>query len=67
MNVPRSEISWVVPDTRYPVRRCTEEEFESALVYAALGHVAYHGFSGDRMIPAERKYLGGYDSCVEKS
>lgn len=55
LNIPRSEVSWIVPDTRYPLRVCMEEEFRSALAYDALGHVAYQGFTGNRMIPAERK------------
>lgn len=57
MNIPRSEISWIVPDTRYSLRICTEQEFDSAEAYEALGHVAYQGFTGDRMIPAECKLV----------
>ncbi|KAI8580772.1 hypothetical protein K450DRAFT_235862 [Umbelopsis ramanniana AG] len=53
LNIPRSEISWLVPDTSQHSRVCIEEEFASALAYDALGHVAYQGFSGERMIPAE--------------
>ncbi|KAJ2959414.1 hypothetical protein NQZ79_g5188 [Umbelopsis isabellina] len=56
MNIPRSEISWMVPDTRYSLRICTEQEFDSAEAYEALGHVAYQGFTGDRMIPAECEF-----------
>jgi hypothetical protein len=55
MNIPRSEISWMVPDTRYSLRICTEHEFDSAEAFEALGHVAYQGYTGDRMIPAECK------------
>jgi hypothetical protein len=55
LNIPRSEISWIVPDTRSPLRVCDEEEFRSALSYEALGHVAYQGYTGNRMIPAERE------------
>ncbi|CAO3687066.1 unnamed protein product [Umbelopsis vinacea] len=55
LNIPRSEISWIVPDTRSPLRVCEEEEFRSALSYEALGHVAYQGYTGNRMIPAERE------------
>lgn len=55
LNIPRSEISWLVPDTSKHSRVCIEEEFPSALAYEAQGHVAYQGFSGERMIPAERK------------
>jgi hypothetical protein len=41
LNISQSEISWIVPDTRSPLHVCDEEEFRSALLCKALGHVAY--------------------------
>ncbi|KAJ2960465.1 hypothetical protein NQZ79_g4177 [Umbelopsis isabellina] len=53
-NVPRSDWSWLA-DVSRPVRHCTDDDFNGAIVYEALGHIAFHGFEDESLIKCERK------------
>ncbi|KAG2173883.1 hypothetical protein INT43_005303 [Umbelopsis isabellina] len=53
-NIPRSEWSWLA-DVSRPIRQCTDNDFNGAIVYEALGHIAFHGFENESLINCERK------------